>query len=118
MEFGYLDNGELKILQPGQLIKTEIGFLITGNPELLLKYGYKQVVYNKPETKDGYRLLDFFWEENDTTINQIWNYEELPKEEELGPPDDYIEEPEEEGPTIEERVTAIEDCLLELILNA
>ena len=66
-------------------------------PETLVKFGYKPVAeQEKPEDKEGFYQVSHY-EENDSTITLVWEYIEIPVE------DEVIEEPVvEEEPFLEE----------------
>ena len=47
--------------------------VFTNNPELLLQYGYKEIIYNDPPEviPEGY-VPNKHWEESERTITQVW----------------------------------------------
>lgn len=98
--YGKLVNGELKVHGVDFPIHNEDDSItVTGDTELLLAHGFKEIVYTEPEQIDNYIASSYHWEEMDTQIMQVWNYEE------------NIVGTDE--PTIEERLKAVELTLLE-----
>lgn len=72
MKFGKLEEGKLQLFHPP--LRVDGKDIFTNDPELLLEYGWKEVVYTAPpEPREGY-ALDFRWEETETKITRIWEY--------------------------------------------
>lgn len=64
-------------------------------PETLVAFGYKPVVeQERPEDKEGFYQVSHY-EENDSEITLVWEYVEIPVE------DEVVEEPDAE-PVVEE----------------
>lgn len=77
MKFGKLENGRLiRFKNP---LRTEDKDIFTNDPELLLQYGWKEVVNTTPEERQGYYPVQH-WEETDTQILQTWTYEPIESE--------------------------------------
>ena len=53
--------------------------IFTNDPELLLQYGWKEVIFTNPEEREGYYPVSH-WEETDTQIIQTWTYEPIESE--------------------------------------
>lgn len=97
--YGKLVNGELKVHGVDFPIHNEDDSItVTGDADLLLAHGFKEIVYTEPEQRENCVVSDY-WEETETQIIQKWNYiEEIVGTDE---------------PTIEERLKAVELTLLE-----
>ena len=71
MIFGQLIDGRIRLfVNPLHIDGKDV---FTNNPELLLQYGYKQVIYSDPpsEVPEGY-MPQKHWEETERKITQIW----------------------------------------------
>ena len=71
MIFGQLIEGKLHLfVNPLRIDGKDI---FTNDPELLLSYGYKEVIYTDPpaEIPDGYSPYKS-WEEDERTITMVW----------------------------------------------
>ena len=79
MRFGKLENGNLILFKPP--IKTGTKDIFTNDPDILLEYGYKIVELTAHETIDGKYPVPY-WDENETSIIQKWNYEDIESGEE------------------------------------
>ena len=103
MIFGKITaNGELErhsIHNP--IILKNGSMLVSGDPDVLLPYGYKKVIYTAPPEQEGY-YADFTWKETDTEIVQMWELFEI----------------EDDGPqSMEERMIGVENSIDELSMN-
>lgn len=76
-KYGKLKNGKLTIFH--QPIHTDVADIFTTDSEILLEYGWKKIIYNNPEEKEGYYPTPH-WEETDKHIVQIWQYEPIIEE--------------------------------------
>lgn len=72
-------------------------------PETLVAFGYKPVVeQEKPEDKEGFYQVSHY-EENDSEITLVWEYIEIPVEDETVE-DEVVEEPVVEEPVVEDEM--------------
>lgn len=77
MKFGKLDNGRLiRFRNP---LRTDGKDIFTNDPVLLLRYGWKEIVYTEPEEREGFYPVRN-WDETDTQIIETWTYEPIPDE--------------------------------------
>ena len=98
--YGKLINGNMSIHNMSNPIRKDNGNLLLSNdPDVLAKYGYKELIYTTPEVEEGYVTSGYTWVESENAFTQVWSFELAP-------------EPE---PTVEERLEAMETAFLELI---
>lgn len=77
MRFGKFEN-EVLILFRNPL-RTDTEDIFTNDKDILLSFGWKEIVYTSPEEHEGYYPVSL-WEETDTQIIQIWTYEPIEDE--------------------------------------
>lgn len=71
--FGILNNGEIEFKKPNVPVTAEGKTVITNDPEIMLKAGYKLVVMSDmPEDESSVCT----WVENEKTITQTWTVSE------------------------------------------
>ena len=77
--YGKLINNELHVLRLP--IKADGEDIFTNDPVVLLRYGYKEVIFtDPPECEEGY-YAESAWDETETTIIQRWTVVPIPPEE-------------------------------------
>lgn len=82
------------------IVNDDSSITVTNNAETLREHGFKPVVENDAEPPEGFIAQGFQWAENDTQIYKEWIYSEKPTYDE---------------PTLEERLSAVELMLLEML---
>lgn len=71
--FGVLNNGEVEFRKPNAPVTAEGRVVITNDPEIMLKAGYKLVILSEmSEDKNSVCT----WVEDEKTITQIWTVSE------------------------------------------
>lgn len=78
MKFGKLENDSLVLFKPP--IKADGKEIFTNNAEILLRYGWKKVIFVQPEQREGYYAKPYYTETN-KQIMQRWEYLPIPPEE-------------------------------------
>lgn len=97
--YGKLENGKL-IYAPKSVIVGEKR-IINPNEEMLLSLGYLHIENTEaPATETGYHVVGS-WKQIETKIVRVW----------------AVEEDKQTDPTTEERLSAIESAILELIIG-
>ena len=77
MKYGKLINGNLIAYR--QPIRTQNGDIFTNDGEIIIQYGFKEIIETpKPETESGYYAVPH-WEETETQILQVWDIFPLPE---------------------------------------
>lgn len=79
MKYGKLIDGNL--INFKQPIRTSDGDIFTNDPEIIMQYGYKEIVYTTPpKVETGFYAFPH-WEETEAQIIQIWEILPLPPDE-------------------------------------
>lgn len=75
--YAKLIDGNLKRYKPP--IKADGKDIYTNDKEILLQYGWKEVVNTEPEEREGF-YPSAYYEETETEIIQRWEYIPIPEE--------------------------------------
>lgn len=98
-KYGKYNNGVMQPYDWRTIFVVDGVSINTGDPEVLLANGYKELIYTNPEPKEGYRANTYAWFDNGTQLVQSWNYEK-------------IEESDESS--LEERIVLLENTIASL----
>ena len=77
MKFGKLENGKPTYFKNPVFAPSE--HIFTNDKDILLQYGFKEIVYTDHEEREGYYPIAH-WEETETQIAQNWSYEPIAEE--------------------------------------
>lgn len=89
-------------------------FLLTTNKDVLLSYGYKEVICVSPTPEEGYYAVSYDWVETDTQYVQTWIYEPIPEIPYEPSVEERLDNVETAVSVNEETTNMLLDCILEM----